>query len=211
MRFIVFLLFLPSVAFASSIGTYSVGFKIGQTNVGMEIDGLKGEWDGIGVELNGNFNITSKDKYGCDLLIDATIGKGLEGLAGTESDVTKISGGLRPYVYLSGFIFFADIGFAKGEFEISGVGDVSETSFAPGLGFEFKLEKLTIRPSLYQVDFGLGGDGTFFNIPISYAFSEVWDVTAKYEVASFDSEIISPGDSFNYIYDSITVGVDYKF
>ena len=69
MRFFVFLLFLPSVVFASSIGTYSVGFKIGQTNVGMEIDGLKGEWDGLGVELNGNFNITSKDKYGFDILI----------------------------------------------------------------------------------------------------------------------------------------------
>ena len=211
MKYITSLLLLPSVIFASSIGTNSIGFKIGQTNVGFEQNGVEFEWDGFGVELNGNFNITSQEKYGVDALLDATFGSGLEGPAGTESDVTKITGGLRPYMSLSGFIVFADIAFARGEFEISGFGDASETSFAPGLGFELKLEDLLIRPSVQWVDLGLGGDGTFFNLPVSYSFNEKYDISAKYEVASFDSEIIEPGVRGNYIYDSVTIGVDYKF
>jgi hypothetical protein len=145
-----------------------------------------------------------------DALLDATFGSGLEGPAGTESDVAKISGGLRPYMNLSGFVVFADIGFAHGDFEISGLGDVSDTSFSPGVGLELKLDELAIRPSVNWVDFGIGGDGTFFNLPISYSFNEKYDLTAKYEVASFDSENVSAG-AFNYIYDSITIGVDYKF
>ncbi|MAH26247.1 MAG: hypothetical protein CMI19_04755 [Opitutae bacterium] len=211
MKYIASLLLLPSIIFASSIGTNSIGFKVGQTNVGGEIDGVKGEWDGFGLELSGNFNITNQDKYGVDALFDATFGSGLEGPLGTESDVTKISGGLRPYMNLSGFVVFADIGFAHGEFEISGVDDASETSFAPGLGFELKLENLVIRPSVNWVEFGLGGDGTFFNLPISYSFNEKYDLTAKYDVASFDSENVPGLGAFNYIYDSITIGVDYKF
>ena len=211
MKYIISLLLIPGIIFASSIGTNSIGFKIGQTNVGFEVDGVKAEWDGFGLELNGNFNITSQEKYGVDALLDATFGSGLEGPAGTESDVTKISGGLRPYMNLSGFVVFADIGFAHGDFEISGLADASETSFAPGVGLELKLDKLAIRPSVNWVDFGLGGDGTFFNLPVSYSFNEKYDLAAKYEVASFDSEIVSPGSSGNYIYDSITIGVDYKF
>ena len=211
MKYIASLLLLPSIIFASSIGTNSIGFKIGQTNVGFEVNGVNAEWDGFGLELNGNFNITSKEKYGVDALLDATFGSGLEGPAGTESDVTKISGGLRPYMNLSGFVVFADIGFAHGDFEISGLADASETSFAPGVGLELKLDKLAIRPSVNWVDFGLGGDGTFFNLPVSYSFNEKYDLTAKYEVTSFDSENVPSLGAFNYIYDSITIGVDYKF
>jgi hypothetical protein len=211
MKYIASLLLLPSIIFASSIGTNSIGFKIGQTNVGAEVDGVKAEWDGFGLELNGNFNITSQEKYGVDALLDATFGSGLEGPAGTESDVTKISGGLRPYMNLSGFVVFADIGFAHGDFEISGLADASDTSFAPGVGLELKLDKLAIRPSVNWVDFGLGGDGTFFNLPISYSFNDKYDLTAKYEVTSFDSENVPAVGAFNYIYDSITIGVDYKF
>lgn len=211
MKYIASFLLVPCVIFASSIGTNSIGFKIGQTNVGIELNDIKGEWDGFGVELNGNFNITSQEKFGVDALFDATFGSGLEGPLGTESDVTKITGALRPYMNLSGFVVFADVGFAHGEFEISGFEDVSETSFAPGVGFELKLEKLAIKPSVNWIDFGVGGEGTFFNLPISYSFTEVYDVTAKYEVASFDSEIVSPGVRGNYIYDSITIGIDYKF
>jgi len=215
MKYIISLLLIPGIIFASSIGTNSIGFKIGQTNVGGEIDGLKAEWDGFGIEFNGNFNITSQEKYGVDTFFDATFGSGLEGPAGTESDVTKISGILRPYMSLgtgpTGFIVFADIGFAHGEFEISGVDDASETSFAPGVGLELKLDKLAIRPSVNWVDFGLGGDGTFFNLPVSYSFNEKYDLTAKYEVTSFDSENVPSVGAFNYIYDSITIGVDYKF
>ena len=211
MKYITYLLLLPSVVFANSIGTNSVGFKIGQTNAGLELNGMKTEWDGFGFGLNGNFNITSQEKFGVDVLFDANFGSGLEGLLGTESDVTKITGGVRPYMNLSGFIVFADLGFAHGEFEISGFAESSNTSFAPGLGFELKLEKLSITPSINWVDFGIGGDGTFFNLPISYSFNEVYDLTARYEIASFDSEIVSPGLIGNYIYDSISIGLDYKF
>jgi len=211
MKYIATILLIPSLIFASTIGSNSIGLKIGQTNVGVELNDVEAEWDGLGFELNGNFNVTSQEKFGVDALFDATFGNGLEGPAGTESDVTKINGGLRPYMSLSGFILFADIGFCHAEFEVSGVDNVSETQFAPGIGFELNLEKLSIRPSVNWVDFGIGGDGTFFKLPISYSFSEVYNLTAKYEIASFDSEIVSPGISGNYIYDSITVGVDYKF
>lgn len=210
MKYIASLLLLPSIIFASSIGTNSIGFKIGQANFGTEEPGIKTEFDGFGFELSGNLNTYSKDNYGLDLTLDAIFGNGLEGPLGIESDISKVDGALRPYMELSGIILFANVGFSHAEYDIPGILNSSESSFSPGVGLEFRLDKLTIRPSVDWVDYGTYADGTLFNLPISYSISEKYDITAQYDVASFDNDTFG-GVTGKYIYDSLLIGVDYKF
>ena len=210
MKYLTSLLLLPSAIFANSIGNNSIGFKIGQANFGAEVAGIKNEYDGFGFEINGNIKVFTQDNYGVDIALDSIFGSGLKGPGAIETDITKVDGAIRPYMQLSGITLFANIGFSHGEFEIPGTIDESETSFSPGLGFEFKLDKIIIKPSVDWVDYGLGTEGTFFTLPLSYELTEKYGLTTQYDLASFDS-VTTGGITGKTIYDSLLFGVNYKF
>jgi opacity protein-like surface antigen len=212
------LLLLPSIAFAGKIGENYVGAKIGQGATGLEISGVDFDWDGFAFKLNGNYNFYSDAKYGTDLNIDFISGSSLDGPVGTKADVSKFEGVLRPYMIISEITLFANLGVVAADLEIKAddfTGKIDKTIFSPGVGIEFSLDKLSVAPSIDWVDFdSTNAKGIFVTIPASYAFQDNISITLEYEMASFDSfDTTIDGDDVRaeYIYDSLMVGIDYKF
>jgi opacity protein-like surface antigen len=213
MRKLFALLLLPSIAFAGKIGENYVGAKLGSTNAGISVAGVDVEWDGFSFKLNGNYNTYNKDSYGIDLNLDFVSGSGLDGPLNTSGDVTKFEALLRPHMTLSEIKIFANLGVSVADLELKvspNTYSVDESSFSPGLGFELSFNELTFTPSVDWVDYDTTAEGVFINLPISYEYNDKVSITFEYEVASFDDVTIS-GTKYEYIFDSLMIGLDYKF
>jgi len=114
---------------------------------------------------------------------------------------------------LSDIKIFANLGVSVADLELKiapNTYSVDESSFLPGLGFELSFEKLTLTPTVDWVDYDSTAEGVFINLPVSYEYNDKVSITFEYEVASFDDFTIS-GTKCEYIFDSLMIGLDYKF
>jgi len=213
MKKLLALLLLPSIAFAGKIGENYVGAKLGAANAGISVDGVDAEWDGFAFKLNGNYNAYNQDTYGVDLNLDFISGSSLDGPLNTSGDLTKFEALFRPHMTLSEIKIFANLGVSVADFELKSASDtitLDESSFLPGLGFELSFDKLTLTPTVDWVDYDSTAEGVFINLPVSYEYNDKVSITFEYEVASFDDVTIS-GTKYEYIFDSLMIGLDYKF
>jgi len=215
------LLLLPSIAFAGKIGENYVSAQVGFADVGVELMDAKVTWDGFAFELAGNVAVVTEESYGLDLHLSLLHAPSLEGPVSSEADVTFLNGLARPYIHLGSSKFFANLAFSNASWEINGESLLDETEFSPGLGIEFSFDKLTIAPSIDYVNYGEGtplgngvtwedGKALIYTIPVSFQYSEKVDVTFKYEIADFE-ELSFNGLKNSYLYDSVMLGIDYKF
>lgn len=215
-----------SYANASSIGMNSVGFKLGSHELGIDttVSGVNADVSGsaFAYEISGNYNLLSpkgEQSFGIDASLRYMASSDMS-IDGDDAEITYFEGGLRPYLSISDFILFGDLGFSYVELEVTSGGvsaSVSETAFAPGFGFQVNSEKFNVRPTLHWVEYN--DDDTvistldefvFLTIPVSYNYSDTIDVSFSYRHA-FGVEL-TVGTTTQEVYtNEYTIGLDYKF
>ena len=222
---------LFSQANASSIGVNSVGVKLGSQEFGFDItqNGANADVSGsaFAYEISGNYNLLSAEEeksFGLDAGLRYQ-GSSDISIAGDDLVFTFFEGGLRPYLSLSGFILFADLGFSYVKAEATSGGasaSVSETSFAPGLGAQINFEKLNVRPSLHWLSYADDAfssnydlaDFVSLTIPVSYSYNDSIDISFSYRHL-FGTEFSYSDGANSFSIEPYTneylIGLDYKF
>ena len=213
-----------SYANASSIGMNSVGFKLGSHEIGMDntVNGVNSNERGsaFAYEITGNYNLLSpkdEESFGIDAGLRYMASSGMP-LDGGDGEITYFEGGLRPYIIISDFILFGDVGFSYAKLDDTSSGEsVSETAFAPGAGFQVNSEKFNVRPSLHWVeyndnDFVISSldEFVFLTIPVSYNYSDTIDVSFSYRHA-FGVELTVGMETQKVYTNEFAIGLDYKF
>ena len=217
---------LFSQANASSIGVNSIGFKLGSHELGIDqtVGGVNSDLSGsaFAYEISGNYNLLSAEEeksFGIDAGL-RYLGTSDISIGGGDMELTYFEGGLRPYLNLSGFILFGDLGFSYVKIEGSSGGNsqsLSETAFAPGLGVQINFEKLNVRPSLHWAEYN--DDDTvittldefvFLAIPVNYNYSDSIDISFSYKHA-FGVELTVGTTTQEVHTNEYMIGLDYKF
>ena len=123
--------------------------------------------DGSGLEVGGSVAI------GDDWYIFAGYGSSdLDGL-GIDVDLTVLTIGGGWHTEISPTTdFFAQLGFADGEIDVSGFGSEDDSGYAAAVGIRSMMSaELELYGSISQIDFDGFGDGTTFNAGLWYTVS----------------------------------------
>ena len=236
------LLLLPTLAFAGKIGENYVGVELGSTNIDFSYSSTTNfvatDGNGFSWEISGNYNLyqPSASDYGVDLFLSYLSANSDDSANDrdndrwtTDTDVSVLNVGFRPYYDFGGFKLFADLGLFRQDIDIDLTtpnavnvnGDSSE--FAYGLGFEFFSGKFSIAPSISWSETPTlkasinetfnGKDMVTYSIPVSYSYSDNIDITASFSAINNDDFVHSTTSTEKVKSESTTwgIGIDYKF